>query len=102
MVGFTLYMKDLLVSNNKYLGYYSLSSITELWTSAYGNYCKQFGGIIDCKGTMGTRPSFPTLEANFHKHNSKPNLRFTLFNKNMPNIKLRLTPASVSISINYN
>jgi hypothetical protein len=92
-------MKDLLVSNKKYLGYYSLSSITELWTSAYGNYCKQFGGIIGCEGITGTRPSFPsTLEANFQKHNSKPNLMFTLFNKNMRNIKLRLTPANVYIS----
>jgi hypothetical protein len=47
------------------LGYYSLSNITELWTSAYGNYCKQFGGIMASEGTRGTRPPPPTLEANF-------------------------------------
>jgi hypothetical protein len=51
MTRFTFYMQDLLVSNNKYFGYYSLSGITKLWTSAYGNYCKQFGGIIVCEGT---------------------------------------------------
>lgn len=38
----TFYTKNLLVSNKKYLDYNSLSNINELWTSACGNYWKQF------------------------------------------------------------
>jgi hypothetical protein len=35
---FAFYMKDLLVSNDKYLGYYILSNIKCLWTFTNGNY----------------------------------------------------------------
>jgi hypothetical protein len=39
-------MKDLLVSNNKYLGYYTLSNINDLCTATNGNNWKEFSQLL--------------------------------------------------------
>lgn len=101
MTGFTFHMQDLLVSNNKYLGCYSLSGITKLWTSAYRNYCKQFGGIIVWEGTWETSSPVstppPTLEATFQNDNSKPNLGFTLTKTCLQKKRVGHRPVSISV-----
>lgn len=60
----TSYMEDLLVSNNKHLGYYTLSNIHYFCTSTNGNCWKEFNWLLMSSHTHTQTNIVPLLLVN--------------------------------------